>query len=69
MSDGELIIADDIVNDPDLLMEAWKRHFRELQYEYSHKDFVEEDLLVMEWICAVVLDMSILSHLERLHEP
>ena len=59
MSGGELIIADDIVNDPDLVMEVWTRHFRELGhtpepsrvYDDRHKDFVEDDLLVMEWIC------------------
>ena len=55
---GELIIADDIINDPDLVMEAWTRHFEphprttqnHTEYDDSHKDFVEEDLLVMEWI-------------------
>ena len=57
VSGGELIIADDIINDPDLVMEAWTRHFENLatpqnhpKYDDSHKDFVEEDILVMEWI-------------------
>ena len=50
VSGGELIIAD-------LVMEAWTIHFENLatpqnhpEYDDSHRDFVEEDLLVMEWI-------------------
>ena len=66
VSGGEVIIVDDIIHDPDLVMEAWMRHFENLatpqnhpEYDDSHKDFVEEDLLVMEWISCVGLERPI----------
>ena len=58
LSEMMVFFADDIVNDPDLVMEAWTRHFENLatpqnhpEHDDSHNDFIEEDLLVMEWIC------------------